>query len=137
MKPTISNNEASIKILNQLILNGFYEGSISPNSIEFERKRTFIYANNHRIIGTLNSDNKFELDFDFKFPLNIVIKGAIGVGIIVAIGALAQGNWLVPILFVLLPFLVIYIDFQLKKKKEIARFTSKFLELYKLEYDQS
>ena len=136
MKETISNNKKSFNVLNKLILNGFYDGNISPNRIEFERKKfpSFLSVNNHRIIGILNSENKFELGFDFKFPLNRVVKIAIGIGIIFSIISLAYGNWFLPIPFFIVPFLIMFIDFKLKKKKEISLLTSKFLELYKSEY---
>ncbi|WP_027880568.1 hypothetical protein [Mesoflavibacter zeaxanthinifaciens] len=137
MTETISNNEKSFNILNKLILNGFYDGNISPNRIEFERKKfpSILSVSNHRIIGILNDENKFELGFDFKFPLNIAVKIAIGIGIIFSIVSLAYGNWLLPIPFFIVPFLITYIDFKIKKKKEINLLTSKFLELYKSEYE--
>ena len=121
MTETISNNEKSFNILNKLILNGFYDGNISPNRIEFERKKfpSILSVSNHRIIGILNDENKFELGFDFKFPLNIAVKIAIGIGIIFSIVSLAHGNWLLPIPFFIVPFLITYIDFKIKKKKEI------------------
>ncbi|MFC7445288.1 hypothetical protein C7H62_0507 [Mesoflavibacter sp. HG96] len=137
MTETISNNEKSFNILNKLILNGFYDGNISPNRIEFERKKfpSILSVSNHRIIGILNDENKFELGFDFKFPLNIAVKIAIGIGIIFSIVSLAYGNWLLPIPFFIVPFLITYIDFKIKKKKEINLLTSNFLELYKSEYE--
>ena len=137
MTETISNNEKSFNILNKLILNGFYNGSISPNRIEFERKKfpSFLHTSQYRIIGILNSENKFELDFEFKSPMNIVSKIAIGIGIVFSIVSLTYGNWFLPIPFFIIPFLIMYIDFKLKKKKEISLLTSKFLELYKTEYE--
>ncbi len=137
MKETISNNNKSLNILNKLILNGFYDGNISPNRIEFERKKfpPFFSVSNHRIIGTLNSENKYELGFEFKFPLNIAVKIAIGIGIIFSIISIAYRNWFLPIPFFIIPFLITFIDFELKKKKEISLLTSKFLELYKSEYE--
>ena len=137
MTETISNNEKSFNILNKLIQNGFYDGNISPNRIEFERKKSpsFLSVNNHKIIGILNSKNKFELDFDFKFPLNIVTKITIGIGIVFSIVSLTYGNWFLPIPFFIVPFLITFINFKLKKKKEISLLTSKFLELYKSEYE--
>jgi hypothetical protein len=136
MTETISNNEKSFNILNKLILNGFYDGNISSNKIELSRKYgLFNWSHNHRIIGIINSENKFELDFDFKFPMNITVKIAIGIGIIFSIVSLVYGNWFLPIPFFILPFLITYIDFKLKKKKEITLLTSKFSELYKLEYE--
>jgi len=136
MTETISNNEKSFNILNKLILNGFYDGHISPNRIELNRKKgLFNSGDNHRIIGILNRDNKFELDFDFKFPMNVAVKIAIGIGIVFSIVSLIYGNWLLPIPFFIVPFLIIFIDFKLIKKKEISLLTSKFLELYVSEYE--
>lgn len=136
MIETISNNEKSFKILNKLILNGFYDGNISPNRIELSRKYgLFNWSYNHLIIGILNNENKFELDFDFKFPMNIVVKVVIGIGIIFTIVSLIYGNWFLPILIFVLPFLITFIDFKLKKKKEISLLISKFWELYKSEYE--
>ena len=136
MTDTISNNEKSFNILNKLILNGFYDRNISPNRIELNRKYgLFNSGGNHKIIGILNSENKFELDFDFKFPMNVAVKIAIGIGIVFSIISLAYGNWFLPIPFFILPFLITFIDFRLKKKKEINLLTSKFLEIYKAEYE--
>ena len=67
--------------------------------------------------------------------MNIVVKIAIGIGIVFSIISLAYGNWFLPIPFFIVPFLITYIDFELKKKKEISLLTSKFLELYKSEYE--
>lgn len=83
MKQTISNNEKSINILNKLILNGFYDGIISPNRFDLNRKYGIFKSGGHyRIIGILNGDNKFELAFDFKSSMKIVVKVATGTGII-------------------------------------------------------
>ena len=136
MTETISNNEKSLNILNKLILNGFYDGNISAKKIELNRKKgLFNLGGSHRIIGVLNNENKFELNFDFKFPLNIISKVVIGIGIIFSIATLVNGNWFLIIPFFIVPFLIIFIDFKLKKKKEIKILTSKFLELYKSEYE--
>ena len=136
MTETISNNEKSFNILNKLILNGFYDGDIGPNRFELSRKQgLFNSGGNHRIIGILNNENKFELDFAFKSPTNKISKIAIGIGIFFSIVSLTYGNWFLPIPFFIIPFLITFIDFKLKKKKEINLLTSKFLELYKSEYD--
>ncbi len=136
MTETISNNEKSLNILNKLIVNGFYHGKISPNRIELNGKYGLFNAGgNHIIVGILNDENKFELDFDFKSPMNALVKIAIGIGIVFSIVSLIYGNWFLPIPFFIVPFLITYIDFKLKKKKEIPLLTSKFLELYKLEYE--
>jgi hypothetical protein len=136
MKETISNNEKSFNILNKLILNGFYYGNISPNRFELSRKYgLFNSSGNYRIIGILNDENRFEIEFDFKSPMNVAVKIAIVIGIVFSIISLAYGNWILPIPFFIIPFLFIYFDFKLKKKKEISLLTSKFLELYKSEYE--
>ena len=136
MTETISNNEKSFNILNKLILNGFYDGKIGPNRIELNRKYgLFNWGGNHKIIGILNEENRFELDFDFKSPMNVAVKVAFGIGIIFYIVSLVYGNWFLPIPFFIVPFLITNIDFKLKKKKEINILNSKFLELYKLEYE--
>ncbi|NHF61627.1 hypothetical protein FK220_019940 [Flavobacteriaceae bacterium TP-CH-4] len=136
MKETISNNEKSLNILNKLILNGFYDGNISPNRIELNRKYgLFNSGGNHRIIGILNSENKFELDFDFKKSMKVPVKIAMGIGIIFSIVSLVKGKWFLAIPFFIVPFLITFIDFKLKRKKEIDLLTSKYLELYKSEYE--
>ena len=137
MRETILNNKKSFNVFNKWILNGFYSGTISPDRIEFEREKTpsILTVNNYRIIGTLNSENKFELDFDYKFLMNIMVKFAIGLGLVFSIVSLINGNWFLPIPFFIISFLIMFIDFKLKKKKEIELFTSKFLELYNSKYE--
>ena len=136
MTETISNNEKSLNILNKLILNGFYDGNISSNKFELKRKKgLFNSGGNYRIVGILNSENKFELKFDFNFPMNITVKIAFGIGIVFTIISFTYyGNWFLPIPFFIVPFLIIIINFKVNKKKEISLVASKFMELYKLEY---
>jgi len=133
MKQTITKNDKAFKILNQLILNGFYKGSISPEKFELTPTR---FTNSHRLIGILNKENKFELKFSYKYPMNIVSKVAIGIGILVSIISLSKGNWLIPMLLFIIPFLIEYIGFKIKEKKEIDIFTSRFLEFYKMKYEK-
>jgi hypothetical protein len=132
MKQTITKNDKAFKILNQLILNGFYNGSISPEKFELTPTR---FINNHRIIGILNNDNKFELKFDYKYTMNIASKFTIGIGLLFSIISLIKGNWLFPIFFFIIPFLIAYIAFKVKERKEIQLFTSKFLEFYKTAFE--
>ncbi|MFD1015519.1 hypothetical protein [Winogradskyella rapida] len=132
MKQTITKNEKAFKILNKLILNGFYDGSISPERFELTPTR---FTNNYRLIGILNKENKFELKFAYKYPMNIASKVAIGVGILISIISMVKGNWLIPVFFFVIPFLITYIGFKIKERKEIDLFTSKYLEFYKTEYE--
>ena len=103
MKQTITKNDKAFKILNKLILNGFYNGSVSPERFELTPTR---FTNNHRLIGVLNKENKFELKFDYKYPMNIAFKVAIGVGILISIISLVKGNWLIPVFFFIIHFLI-------------------------------
>ena len=132
MKQTIPKNDKAFKILNQLILNGFYNGNVGPERFELTPTR---FINNHRLIGILTKENKFELKFDYKYPMNIASKVVIGIGILISIISLIKGNWFLPIFFFIIPFLIAYIGLNIRKRKEIDLFTSKFLEIYKTKYE--
>lgn len=113
------------------MLNNHYSGTISPNRFEFSRTK---FPYNYRIIGKLNSENCFDIDFDYKFPMSLAAKALIGFGLIVSIIQTINGNWLFPIVFFLVPFLIFYLNFRIKKRKEIRVFTSKFIEFYNREF---
>ena len=130
MKHAITKNNKCFKILNKLILNGFYEGSISPNKFELSQKR---FNNNFRLIGTLNNDDKFELSFDYKHPTNIAVKVAIALGLLTSIVLIINGNWIIPIAFIILG-ITMWLGFKLKEKKEIDQFINKYLEYSKENY---
>lgn len=53
MKQTISKSQKNKQILNKLIIDGYYNGSISPERFELTRNH---FPNNHRIIGIINND---------------------------------------------------------------------------------
>lgn len=137
MKETISNNKKSLFILNKLVQNGFYKGTVAPNKFELERNvPSFVSAKNHQIIGTLNNDNKFEIDFKLKFPMDMLSKILFSLGVMFSIFWLIKRLWFLTIPFFIVPFLSITIYNKLKRKKEIKLFTSRFLELYKLEHEE-
>lgn len=131
MKQTITKSDQNLKILNKLVANGFYNGYVGTEKFELIRNH---FPNNYRIIGILNNENKFELNFYFKKPTNVVVKIAIGIGLVFSIILLVNGTWFLTLPFFIIPFLITFIDFKLKKKKEIKLLISKLLEFYKSEY---
>lgn len=130
MRQTITKSEKNLRILNKLIVNGFYNGYVGTEKFELMRNR---FPNNHRLIGILNDTGNYDLKFDFKSPINIAAKLLLGLGILVSTIALIKGNWILPIAFVIFG-LIMLIDFKLKEKKEINLFTDKLLEFHKTEY---
>ena len=71
MRQTITKSDKNLKILNKLIMNGFYTGYIGPEKFELMPKR---FPNNHRLIGLINENGNYDLKFDFKWPMNIAGK---------------------------------------------------------------
>ncbi|MFL1013407.1 hypothetical protein [Flavisericum labens] len=92
------------------------------------------FLNNHRIIGILNEQEKYEIKFDFENLMSIHAKIALILGVIFSIVMLIKGNWIIPILLIVVG-LIIVTSFKIKGKKEMEIFTSKYLEFYKTEYD--
>ena len=131
MKQTITKSDKNLKILNKLIVNGYYNGYIGTQKFEIMRN---YFPNNHRIIGILNDDGDYELKFDFTSPMNIAAKLLLALGILISIISLIKGNWILTIPLVIFG-LFILINFKLKEKKEINLFTDKLLELYKTEFE--
>ncbi|XBS43257.1 hypothetical protein IZU89_07680 [Cellulophaga lytica] len=131
MKQTITKSDKNLKILNKLIVNGFYNGSVGTEKFELMRDR---FPNNHRIIGIVNDRGNYDLKFDFKSPMNILAKVLLGLGILTIIASLIKGNWILPIALTIFG-LIFFADFKLKEKKEINRLTDKILEFHKSEYE--
>ncbi|ULC58795.1 hypothetical protein MBM09_12865 [Flaviramulus sp. BrNp1-15] len=131
MRQTITKSDKNLKILNKLIVNGFYSGYIGPEKFELIRNH---FPNNHRLIGLLNNAGNYDLKFDFKSPLNIFSKILLGLGLLISIISLIKGNWILPIVFVVFG-LIMFAGFKLKEKKEINIFTDKLLEFHKTEFD--
>lgn len=130
MRQTITKSDRNLKILNKLIVNGFYNGYVGIEKFELMRNR---FPNNHRLIGTLNDTGNYDLKFDFKSPMNILAKILLGFGILISIISLIKGNWILPIALGIFG-LIIIVDFKLKEKKEINLFTDKLLEFHKTEF---
>ncbi|PZD77042.1 hypothetical protein [Mesonia sp. K7] len=129
MKQRIIRNEKNIKFLNSLITNGFYKGYIGQEKFELIPNH---FINNYRIIGVLNENNAYELEFDYNSPMNIASKLAIIVIVIASIIFLANKIWIFPVLFSVFG-LILFINFNLKRTKELNILTDKFLEFHKSE----
>ena len=125
MKQTLTKNDKNIKILNSLITNGFYDGYIESEKFELLPNR---WPNNHRIIGTLNNNGKFDLKFDYSTPMNIAMKFLLSFGTLSSLIFLLTGNWILPLIFVACGLLLL-INFKLKEKKEMTYFIDKLIEL--------
>ena len=130
MKQTITKSDKNLKILNKLIVKGYYTGYVGPEKFELMPNR---FPNNHRVIGIINDDGNYDLKFDFKSPLNSARQVFIGFGILVSIISLINGNWILPVVLSI-SGLLLFVDFKLKEKKEINHLTDKMLEFYKSEY---
>ncbi|WP_040252052.1 hypothetical protein [Psychroserpens mesophilus] len=131
MRQTITKSDKNLRILNKLIVSGFYNGYIGTEKFELMRNR---FPNNHRVIGIVNDTGNYDLKFDFKSPMNILAKVLLGIGILISIILLIKGIWILPIVFVVFG-LILFADFKLKEKKEINLFTDKLLEFHKAKDD--
>ncbi|WP_082106692.1 hypothetical protein [Kordia zhangzhouensis] len=131
MRQTITKSQKNKQILNKLIIDGYYNGSISPERFELTRNH---FPNNHRIIGILNDDGNYDLKFDFTYPLSILVYFLLGFVFLISIIFLIKGVWGLPVILIILG-LIIFIDFKLKERKEITLFTDTILELHKNEFD--
>jgi hypothetical protein len=124
MKQTITKNDKNIKILNSLITNGFYNGYIESEKFELRPNR---WPNNHRLVGILNNDGKYDLKFDYTSPMNIAVKFLLAFGILGSVIFLFMGHWILPVIFIVCG-LNILVTFKLKEKKEMNYFTDKLVE---------
>ncbi len=91
MRQTITKSDKHLEILNKLIVNGFYTGYIGAEKFELLPTR---FPNNHRLIGIINDNGNYDLKFDFKSPMNIAVKIALGLGILTIIVSLLMSNWI-------------------------------------------
>ncbi len=131
MRKIIAKSDKNLKILNRLILNGFYTGYIGPEKFELMPKR---FPNNYRLIGIINENGNYDLKFDFKSPMNIAGKILVGLGMMTIIISLINGNWILPIVLTIFG-IIFFANFKLKEKKEINLLTDKILQFYKSEYE--
>lgn len=133
MKERISNNNKSFTVFNKLIINGFYTGSIGPQKIELIRKG--VVPNNYKIVANLNSENRFEINFRYREAfMGIAAKTAFIFGIIFSLILISSKQYILPFTLIIV-FIFSFLSFKIKERKEINYFSSKFLELYKSEFE--
>ena len=89
MKPTIVKNVKNLYRLKSLISNDFYFGFVEDKKFELSRNN---FPNNFRIIGVLNERNSFDLKFDYKSPINFLIKVLFALNIFGILYSLFKGN---------------------------------------------
>ena len=133
MKETITKNKKSLSILNKLIQNQYYNGFVESEKFELTRND---FPSNYKLIGTLNDNEKFIISSSLKIGMFLSTKILAIIGIILSMTSfiLMRKYWIVfTIIFVF--SLVIYLGTKIKGQKEIKLLTSKFLELYKSEYE--
>lgn len=129
MRQTIKNSHKNLKILNKLIVNGFYNGYVGTEKFELMRNH---FPNNHKLIGILNDVGNYELKFEFKSPMNILAKVLLGLGILISFISLIKGNWIIPIVLIVVG-IIMFMAFKFKQKKEMNIITNKLLEFHKAE----
>ena len=112
MRQTITKSDKNLKILNKLIVNGYYNCFVGTEKFELMRNH---FPNNHRLIGILNDTGNYDLKFDFKSPMHILAKVLLGLGILTSIISLINGSWVLPIVIVVFG-LILFADFKLKQK---------------------
>ena len=125
MKPTIVKNVKNLYRLKSLISNDFYFGFVEDKKFELSRNN---FPNNFRIIGVLNERNSFDLKFDYKSPINFLIKVLFALNIFGILYSLFKGNWILLVVLILI-ILIQLISFKIKEKKEITLFIDKLLSL--------
>ncbi|WP_458627086.1 hypothetical protein [Winogradskyella sp. PC D3.3] len=133
MTETISNTKKSLNILNKLIQSGHYNGLIESRKFELTRN---IFPNNYKLLGTLNDNGKFELKSTLKIGMLTSGKILAIIGIILSMTSFMLMNKYWVVFTIILVFTIaVYLGTRFKGQKEIRLLTSKFLELYKSEYE--
>ena len=127
MNPTIVKNKKNLKILNELISKGFYDGFIQEDRFELSRNH---FPNNYLIIGSLNSRNSYNIKFGYTSTINFLLKPLLVLEFIAILFFLIKGIWLIP-LIIFIVSLIIYLNFRLNRKKERNIFLDKLFSLAK------
>ena len=127
MNPTIVKNKKNLKILNELISKGFYDGFIQEDRFELSRNH---FPNNYLIIGSLNSRNSYNIKFGYTSTINFLLKPLLVLEFIAILFFLIKGIWLIP-LIIFIVSLIIYLNFRLNRKKEINIFLDNLFSLAK------
>jgi len=127
LNPTIVKNKKNLKILNELISKGFYDGFIQEDRFELSRNH---FPNNYLIIGSLNSRNSYNIKFGYTSTINFLLKPLLVLEFIAILFFLIKGIWLIP-LIIFIVSLIIYLNFRLNRKKERNIFLDKLFSLAK------
>lgn len=130
MKTSISNNPKTITILNKLIENGYYKGTLEKDKFEL----TSTCSNHFKIKGTLNNSNKFDLKQDESYTMIYLKNFIFSIGSITSVVLLAIGNW-IPLIGCIIVALFLIINSKLAERKTIKLFLEKYFEIEKREYD--
>jgi hypothetical protein len=131
MKTSISNNSKTITILNKLIENGYYKGTIEKDKFEL----TSTCPNHFMIKGTLNNSNKFDLKQDESYTMIYLKNFIFSIGSIVSIVLVAIGNWFPLVAFIIISLFLIASS-KLGERKIIKLFLDKYFEIEKREDDK-
>ena len=126
MNQTIVKTESSMKTLNELVSRGFYQGEIADEKFELIREN---FPNNYKIIGILDDSGKFNIRSSMKSGMKIAGNVLLIIGIILSIYSFFKANWILPLIFIIGVFIHLINVYQ-NRKKELDRFTDKFLEFH-------
>lgn len=85
------NNKKTLKVLNELILRGYYKGSLKPDGFALKRE---YFPNNFQITGKLNQANHFEISSTYSWPMNILGVILAFCGVVFCSIQLLTGNWI-------------------------------------------
>jgi len=132
MKTILKNDEKLFRILNELVLNNHYEGSVLPNQFELLRDN---FPNNIRILGILNKEGNFEIKYDYKFPTNYSFRIFLVIISVAIVFFVFQKNWFV-VLILLFLGLGLLLSFRLKGRKEKEFFLDHFIDFKKRIYEK-
>ncbi|PHQ29128.1 hypothetical protein [Leeuwenhoekiella nanhaiensis] len=127
MKVSIKNSDQNQKLLYLLIENRIYDGYVYNDSFEMTSGK---FINNYRLVGTLNISGRYDVKFGYKFPLNKLVLIATPLAITTALVLIFTEYWeLSPIIFILIG--IKFSLFKYHERKELNRFETEFLKLYK------
>ncbi|MEX0363111.1 MAG: hypothetical protein AB3N10_19205 [Allomuricauda sp.] len=128
MQQTITKNPENLEILYKLVANGFYQGSVESTKFELVGK----HSTNYRIVGKLSGKEKFVVKAEPKFSHNISQKIMLALGSSACLILLVKRNWIIPLLIAIMG-LASLATTRSKKKRELDRFTDRFLDFVKQE----
>ena len=88
------------------------------------------FINNYRLVGTLNDSGRYDVKFGHKFPLNKLVLIVTPLAIATALVLIFTEYWeLSPVIFIVIG--IKFSFFKYHERKELNRFETEFLKLYK------